>query len=94
MLLLPAWKQCLADLNLAINLILHDVQTRWNLTYNMLVFVLEHRSAINAYMADCDNDLQKYELSEEEWALIEQLVSTLEVSDQPAVRLVICPDWY
>jgi hypothetical protein len=61
-----------------------DVQTRWNLTYKMLVFVLEHRAAIKAYTSDLDNDLRKYELKGDDWVHIEQLVGALEVSQQPS----------
>ncbi|KAF8156434.1 hypothetical protein BJ912DRAFT_867670 [Pholiota molesta] len=52
----------LQDMSVEILLIPRDVQTRWNSTYKMLVFILEHRVAIKPYTGDPDNDLRKYEL--------------------------------
>lgn len=54
-----------------------DVATRWNSTYNMLVFALEYREAIDEISGD--RDMRKYELSEEEWELVQQLCDVLAV---------------
>jgi len=54
-----------------------DVATRWNLTYNMLMFALEYCEAIDGITGD--RDMQKYELSEEEWKLVQQLCDILVV---------------
>ncbi|KAF9043412.1 hypothetical protein BJ165DRAFT_1321606, partial [Panaeolus papilionaceus] len=51
-LLLPAWKRCLKDLGIAIRLIPRDVRTRWNSTYDMLKFVLDHKRAYQSFTAD------------------------------------------
>jgi hypothetical protein len=58
-----------------------DVTTHWNSTYNMLVFTLEYRKAIdeNSY----DREIWKYELEEEEWKLVQQLCDILEVHHSP-----------
>jgi hypothetical protein len=54
-----------------------DVTTRWNSTYNMLVFALEYREAIDQISGD--RDMRKYELSDEEWGLVQQLCDVLSV---------------
>ncbi len=43
----------------------------------MLVFALEYREAIDEISGD--KEMRKYELEEEEWALIKQLCDILEV---------------
>ena len=53
----------------------HDVATHWNLTYDMLVFALNYHQAINEITAD--RDMRKHELSEEEWAFVQQLGDVL-----------------
>lgn len=57
-----------------------DVATRWNSTYDMLVFALEYRAAIDAMSADKTNNLRKFELSEGEWTIMKQLYNVLKVS--------------
>jgi len=54
-----------------------DVTTCWNSTYNMLVFALKYREAIDEISGD--RDMRKYELSEEEWELVQQLCDVLGV---------------
>ena len=56
-----------------------NVQTRWNLTYDMLKFALEYKEAIKIVTLDLNNDLHKYELNEEEWGLVGELANTLKV---------------
>jgi len=62
---------------LAIRMMPRDVATRWNSTYNMLVFALEYREAIDNISGD--RDMRKYELSEGEWELVRQLCDVLGV---------------
>jgi hypothetical protein len=82
-ILLPRWIQILEDLAnnardpLAIRLMPRDVATRWNSTYDMLVFALEYREAIDGISGD--RDMRKYELSEEEWKVVKQLCDVLAV---------------
>ena len=79
-LLLPAWAEYLEDLELELKLIPRDVTTRWNSTYNMLCFVLEHRKAIDNYTGNRQNDLRGFELTVKEWGVVKQLCEILEVS--------------
>jgi hypothetical protein len=82
--MLPRWFHILEDLKrnaesdpLAIQMMPCDVATRWNLTYDMLVFALEYREAIDKISGD--RDMRKYELLEEEWDLVRQLCDVLGV---------------
>ena len=45
----------------------------------MLEFALEYRMAIDQMAAEKDNDLRRYELCDEEWALAGQLRDALKV---------------
>ena len=58
-----------------------DVQTRWNSTYDMLVFAIAYRKAINKLTGDKSAGLRKYELSDEEWKVAKQLCALLKVHD-------------
>jgi hypothetical protein len=79
-LLLPAWACCLEELDLEFKLIPRDITTRWNSTYDMLSFVLDHWKAVDNYTGDRQNELWQFELTAEEWKVIEQLCDVLEVS--------------
>ncbi|KAG5633856.1 hypothetical protein H0H81_004772, partial [Sphagnurus paluster] len=65
------------DLELTIQLMPHDVRTRWNSTYDMLSFALEYKDVILSLTAGWMNKLRQFELSVEEWAIAEQLAATL-----------------
>jgi hypothetical protein len=71
-----------------------DVTTRWNSTYDMLLFALEYREAMDKMSGDKMNNLRKYELSEEEWGLASQLRDVLKASrtfDEGIVPLTTPP---
>jgi hypothetical protein len=66
--------------NLKPNLIPHDVATRWNSTYNMLRFALKYCVAIDSVTTDKSLKLRKYELDNDKWKIVGDLVLVLEVS--------------
>jgi hypothetical protein len=80
MLLLPAWKELLKVMELAEKLMPRDVQTRWNSTYTMLDFAIQHREALDSFCANRDFNMRKYEMSTTEWRLTGQLRDILRVS--------------
>ena len=53
--------------------------TRWNSTYNMMNFALKYRTAIDRVTGDKSLKLRRYEFDNEDWVIIEDLVSVLEV---------------
>ena len=79
MIALPAWCCTCSDLGLKEKLIPRDVVTRWNSTYDMLHFVLTYREVIDYVTADKTLKLRKYELDNDDWVVVEDLVSVLEV---------------
>jgi hypothetical protein len=50
------------------------------LDHDMMAFALEYRKPIDSITADKSLKLRKYELDNEGWGIIEQLVSVLQVS--------------
>lgn len=72
-ILLPAWYDALASLKLPRHNMPRDVQTRWNLTYDMLRFALKYEKAVMIMTQTRELGLRGYELSPEEWVLALQL---------------------
>jgi len=56
-----------------------DVRTRWNSTYDMLVFAIEHREALESITGKQRMKLRQYELTEEDWKLATKLRDVLKV---------------
>ncbi|KAG2338200.1 hypothetical protein BDR05DRAFT_978260 [Suillus weaverae] len=76
-IVLPAWRQILADLHKSATLMPHDVATRWNSTYDMLDYAIEHRKAVNTVTQRRDLGLGKFELADHEWEIVKQLQDIL-----------------
>ena len=76
---LPTWRRICHELNLKERLIPRDVVTRWNSTYDMLKFVLRYRAVIDKITTDKGLKLRRYELNNDNWAIIKDLVSILKV---------------
>jgi hypothetical protein len=79
-ILLPAWFTLLESLKVSARKMPRDVTTRWNSTYDMLVFALEYRAAIDQICGTKANGLRKYEISAGEWRIAGQLRDVLKVS--------------
>jgi hypothetical protein len=78
-IILPHWFSVLHDLNLAERMMPRDVSTRWNSTFDMLDFAVEHITAINAITSNRDMKMRQYELSEDDWVVARQLRDVLKV---------------
>lgn len=66
--------------NLPVRLIPRDVATRWNSTYDLLVFAVKYSAAIDAITGDKSNrTLRHSELELEEWRIVRDLVKVLKV---------------
>jgi hypothetical protein len=60
-------------------MMVRDVATRWNSTYDMLEFAVQYCPAIDTMMAIRDLDLRKYELVSSEWKIAAELRDVLKV---------------
>ena len=82
-ILLPQWYKTLRSCGLASRMMPRDVATRWNSTYDMLLFALDFRPAIDSMTTMRDFDLRRYELSPAEWGIAQELRDVLKVSVSP-----------
>jgi hypothetical protein len=78
-IVLPQWFSVLRELNITERMMPRDVKTRWNSTFDMLDFAVEHIMAIDTVTADRDMKLRQYELSEDDWDMARQLRDILKV---------------
>jgi len=60
-----------------------DVRTRWNSTYDMLVFAVEYRDALDSITGNQRMKLRQYELTEEDWNIAATLRDVLKVCQHP-----------
>ncbi len=66
-------------MDLKVTRIPRDVATRWNATYNMLKYCIEHRAPIDKLTGERENDLRSCEMNEDEWKIATQLRDVLKV---------------
>ncbi|KAJ7200180.1 hypothetical protein GGX14DRAFT_372566, partial [Mycena pura] len=76
-ILLPEWKNLLAELDFAIRVLPRDVKTRWNSTFDMINVILQYRRPVKLFTAAAANGLRAYELSGDEWTTLEDLRDAL-----------------
>ena len=89
-IILPEWFAVLARISevrkkkgeppLTARMMPRDVATRWNSTYEMLSFAFTYREAYNEITSNRDMKMRKYELSDREWKVVNDLASVLKVS--------------
>ncbi|KIK17074.1 hypothetical protein PISMIDRAFT_74078, partial [Pisolithus microcarpus 441] len=72
-ILLPVWKSTLKELRQAVTIMPRDVLTRWNSSFDLLEYALNHRKAIDTVTQRRELGLRKFELGDHEWELVEQL---------------------
>ena len=77
---LPARKEILKDLWMAVTLMPRDITTWWNSMLNLLEYALKHHKAINIVTQWHELGLQDLELTDEEWVIVGQLQGVLKVS--------------
>ncbi|KAG1806029.1 ribonuclease H-like domain-containing protein, partial [Suillus variegatus] len=76
---LPIWRSRCNKADLKANLIPRDVVTRWNSTHDMLRFVVKYRKPIKKITGDKKlPNFRKYRLEDDEWTVVEELVTVLE----------------
>ncbi|KAJ7309290.1 hypothetical protein DFH08DRAFT_974770 [Mycena albidolilacea] len=76
---LPAWHRACIKHQLHVYYLPRDVATCWNSTYNMIVFTVHYKAVSNEIPGDCDLAYQPYDLSNNNWVIIKDMVHTLEV---------------
>ncbi|KAF9066256.1 hypothetical protein BDP27DRAFT_1153444, partial [Rhodocollybia butyracea] len=74
-LLLPKWREQLANTPFQGGILPCDVSTRWNSTYDMLGAFLEMRGPVTEFLDCSSNGMLEYVFEDKEWAVIEGLVS-------------------
>ena len=85
-LILPEWFAILERLELSARMMPRDVKTRWNSTYDMLIFAVEYQDALNTLCGDRELKLRAYEMSTAEWMIATQLCDILKVC--PLIKIL------
>jgi hypothetical protein len=52
---------------------------RWNSTFDMLNYALEHREAVDGITGDREWGLRPYELDQTEWEMLDELRNVLKL---------------
>jgi hypothetical protein len=91
-IILPQWFTVLRELKVPERMIPRDVKTRWNSTFDMLDFAVEHITPINTITADRDMKLRQYEMSEDDWDMARQLRDVLKVCSYARHSVFVLPN--
>ena len=75
----PVWHTILKQLELLDHIMLCDVSTWWNSTFDMLNFAVDNKAAINKLTGDQSMELQTFELHNSDWEIARQLHNTLQI---------------
>ena len=78
-LLLPRWREHVANTAFKDRVLPRDVATRWNSTYDMLAAFLEMKEPVSQFLDRSSNRMAEFLLDNDEWTAIEGLVSALKV---------------
>ena len=89
-LILPKWFSIIEDLKLSSCMMPRDVTTRWNSTYDMLLFAVTYQEVLNTITGDQNMKLRQYEMDDKEWKIACQLCQVLKVSFHSLLMLMIC----
>jgi hypothetical protein len=94
-LILPEWFAVLERMakeaveqgktHLSSRMIPRDVAVRWNSTYEMLSFAYTYRQAYNELTDNRGMKMRKYEVSDSEWEIVNQLAKVLKVGSTTAL---------
>jgi hypothetical protein len=76
---LPAWHKACTTNSCPICLIPHDVKTCWNSMYNMLTVAFDYCTVINDITANKSLKLRCYELDDQDWEVVVDLLRVLKV---------------
>ncbi|KIK82192.1 hypothetical protein PAXRUDRAFT_154324, partial [Paxillus rubicundulus Ve08.2h10] len=77
--ILPVWKGLMQELRMTVSFLPRDVETRWNSTLDLLDYMLRHRKVVDGVTQRRDLGLRKYEVLDDEWTMLKQLHSMLEI---------------
>ncbi|KIK19921.1 hypothetical protein PISMIDRAFT_106722, partial [Pisolithus microcarpus 441] len=78
-IVLPAWDTACKEAGMGVRQILRDVSTCWNSTFDMVSFVVEYRTPVDALTDKCHLGLAAYALDEHEWLVLGQLYEVLKI---------------
>ena len=85
----PAWFHICCEQYLKEQLIPHDAMTCWNSAYNMLKYVLAYQLAIDKITTNECLKLRRYELDNDNWAIVEDLVSSFKVHRSHSIYIEV-----
>ena len=77
---LPAWHEACKTHDLSSRLVPRDVKTRWNSTYDMISIALQYWLVLDEITANKALKMRKYELDNDDWAILKDVARVLKVS--------------